>query len=230
MRLLMGILAGAVVVMSASCRGDDKQVKKSAAVVVRDTTHRQRDTAESPGEILDDSVVRPAGRWVTDGNVLALLGIMNARTIAAADLELEGWHSEPTRAFAAMIAREHAELQHSADSLSERVHIAPVVPALGQSISTTMRGELDSMTQFRKTSLDRAFVRQQIESHEVMLEYAERLMAVAERPEVRAVAASMAGRLATHLQRARSLRAAVDAADSGASADSAVRRLVRKRP
>lgn len=212
-----------------SCRGQDKPRRAPAAVsavVVRDTTHQRRDTADSPGEILDDSVARPSGRWITDANVFALLGVMNAKTIAAADVELTGWHSEPVRAFAAMMAREHAELQHSADSLSERDRIAPVMPALAQSMSATMGAQLDSMTQFRTTSLDRAFLREQIASHEFMLEYAQRLTAVAERPDVRLLASSAAARLSMHLERARALQSA----DLSAGPDSLTRRRARPRP
>lgn len=229
------IVAGlSAVALNVACKGDKAgqtaDRPASAATVAGDTTNAQRDTVEFAGETIGDSTT-PAEKWITDANVFALLGVLNSRTIAAADVELQGWHSEPVRAFASMIAREHAELQHSADSLSERIQIAPIAPALAAALSGQMRAQVDTMTQLRPAgvSLDRAFVREQIGSHRFMLEYTQRLAAVSQRPDVQGFLSSEITRLSAHLDRARSLQATFAAADSVAAADSA-RRAGRRRP
>jgi hypothetical protein len=229
------IVAGlSAVALSVSCKGDkstgQSNVPAAAAVASHDSATGSRDSAEFAGETIGDSAA-PEERWLTDANVFALFGVLNSRTIAAADIELQNWHSEPVRALASMIAREHAELQHSADSLSDRVHIMPVAPALAATLGAQMRAQMDSMTQFRPAgmSLDRAFLRQQIGSHRFMLEYTQQLASVAQRTDVQAFLASTTARLSTHLDRARALQATFAAADSTAAADSA-RRAGRRRP
>src|ERR1043165_1071455 len=52
-----------------------------------------------------DTVITP--RWLSDANLIALVGVMNQKQIAAADLELSGWRSDTVRAFAARVAQEH---------------------------------------------------------------------------------------------------------------------------
>lgn len=230
------IVAGlSAVALMVSCKREKGAASgdraASVAVEANDTTRALRDTTtESAGETVADAAPPPE-KWLSDANVFSLFGVLNGRTIAAADVELEGWHSETVRSFAAMIAREHAELQHSADSLSERVHIAPLAPALSGSLAAQMRAQVDTMTQLRPAgmSLDRAFVLEQIGSHRFMIEYTERLAAVAERPEIQGFLSSATTRLSTHLGRARALQATFAVADSVAAVDSA-RRAGRRRP
>ena len=231
------IVAGlSVVALMASCKkekgatGGERRAAP-AAVEAGDTTRAPGDTAtESAGETVGDAPPS-AEKWLTDANVFSLFGVLNGRTIGAADVELEGWHSEPVRSFASMMAREHAELQHSADSLSERVHIAPVAPALSGPLAADMRAQVDTMTRFRPAgmSLDRAFVREQIGSHRFMIEYTQRLAAVAQRPEIQGFLLTATTRLSTHLNRARALQATLAAADSVVAVDSARRARRPKR-
>jgi predicted outer membrane protein len=183
---------------------------------------------ESAGEVVSDSTNAPAReRWITDANVLSLLSAMNARQIAAADVELEGWHVDAVRAFAASVAREHAELQHAADSLAERLRIAPVSPALAKPWLSAMQAQIDSMRTWRPSALDRGFVRQQVAGHELMADYIQQLAAAAERPELKAFLATAGARVESQLVRARSLQKTLAVVDS-AAADSAARRAARQ--
>ena len=206
-----GLIALAFCAVGAACSRDNASVqRRSHAVVPRDTqaTHRARaDTAESGGEVVvgewrDSSV---SARWITDENVVSLFGAMNARQIAAADVELENWHVDAVRAFAASIAREHAELQHSADSLAERLRITPVPPALTKPWMSAMQAQIDSMRRVPASSFDRAFVHQQVASHQLMLEYIQQLVPASQHPELQSMLSAAAKRVASQLERARSL-------------------------
>jgi predicted outer membrane protein len=182
-----------------------------------------RDTSEYGGEVVGDSATTgPAVRWISDANALALLSLMNARQVSAADVELGAWHSDTVRAFAASMARAHADLQHSIDSLIDQIHVAPVAPALAQPLGVQMQAQVDSLSGLGR-GLDRAYVREQVASHELMGEYLRELAGVAERPEVGALLASAATRVDTALVRARSLDALLTMADSLAAADSTAR-------
>jgi putative membrane protein len=154
------------------------------------------------GEWKDSSV---SARWITDENVVSLFGAMNARQIAAADVELENWHNETVRAFAASIAREHAELQHAADSLAVRLQIPPVAPALTKPWMSAMQAQIDSLRRVRARSFDSAFVHQQVASHQLMLDYLQQLASASQHPDLQAMLSAASKRVASQLDRARSL-------------------------
>ena len=195
------------------------------------------DTNEAAGDVAvhvnpDTASAKPHVRWLSEANLLSLLGVMNSRQIAAADVELEGWHVDSVRAFAAGVAREHAELQHSADSLSERLHLMPVAPALAQPVSATLQARTDTVRRAEGRALDRVFMRQQVASYQFMTDYLGQLGAVAENPDVQALLSTARDGAATQLNHARTLQARLAVSDSVAAADSAAKlaaRLAAKR-
>jgi len=165
---------------------------------------------------------KTSARWVTDANALSLASAVNARAIAAADVELENWHVDTARAFAAAMAREHADLQHSIDSLTERLKMVPVSPALAKQWTSTLQAQIDTIWRAGEIGRDLAFVRQQVNSHQLMSDYFTQLAAVAERPELRALLESAAAKTASQAQRASALQPVVARIDS-------VRREARRR-
>jgi predicted outer membrane protein len=210
----VAVIALALCVVGAACGRDGASVqRRSRVIVVRDTqsTDSARvDTAESGGDVVGEWIDNPVNeRWITDANVLSLFSAMNARQIAAADVELEDWHNDAARAFAASIAREHAELQHSADSLAVRLRIAPIAPALTKPWMSVMQAQIDTMRRARATSLDRAFVHQQVASHQLMLDYIEQLASASQHPDLRSMLTAAAKRVASQAERARSLETAL---------------------
>ena len=189
---------------AAACGGEKAVARQPRTVVVQDTSVARADSAA--GDVVGswpDAPVRE--RWITDANVLSLFGAMNARQISAADIELEDWHNDAARAFAASIAREHADLQHSADSLAARWRITPIAPALAKPWMAVMQAQIDSMRRARATTLDRAFVHQQVVSHELMLDYVQQLASASQNPNLQALLNSAAMRVASQLNRARAL-------------------------
>jgi predicted outer membrane protein len=184
------------------------------------------------GDVTGEAAPGTTGRWLTDANVLSMLSTMTGKQIAGADVELQAWHSDTVRAFAASVARDQAAVQHSVDSLASRLRMTPVAPALEETLNTELDAALDALKQVRGASLDRAFVSEQITTDSLLSDYAEQLAAVAERPEVQALSTSVASQTASQLIRARSLLARFAMADSltaAASADSAAKRAARRK-
>lgn len=222
------IAAGAFAfVACASPDADHPPAKAQAAT--RDTAV----VADVAGEVVSDdsSGMRNDQVWITDGNALALLGVMNTRQIAAADVELEAWHSDTVRAFAASVARDHAELQHSVDSLVQRIHVAPVVSALVQRVDTSFRRRVDSLRAVEGRPLELAFARQQVVAESAFATYADQLTGAATAPEVRAMMESAATRARAEADRARALQMSLMLADSikkAAVADSIARAEERR--
>lgn len=190
---------------------------EAGGTVVTDTSGVVRDSNASAGSI----------RWLTDANVLSLVALMNARQVSAADAELQGWHSDSVRAFAASIAREHAEIQHSADSVAALTKIVPVAPAFAATVSAQMQAQFDSIIGHRSASLDRAFVQQQLASEALVNDYLDQLTATAERPEIQTFVATAAARVSAERAHATALLLSFTKADSVAAADSAAARAAR---
>src|SRR5215475_14108573 len=159
--------------------------------------------------------------WLNDANLLALMGAMNSRQIAAANIELSTWHSDTIRDFAVSMSHEHSALQRSIDSVARTLKLAPVMPALGAVIVGEMQRQIDSIAGFTGRALDRAYVRQTVSGHETMAKYATLLAAAAERPEVQSVLSSASTRIAAQVNRAKAFDASLTRADSVAAADSA---------
>ena len=226
---IVGVAAfAAAIAIGAGTVGCSRGESGKGAVSARsESPHTRRDTAEAAGEVVDSSAALATVKWLTDANVLSLLAVMNSAAIKAADAELQAWHSDTVRAFASSIARDHAELQHSVDSLAQRIRLAPVAPALAEPIAATLQAQVDSVTANRGPALDRAFVREQVASHRLMAGYIDQLSSVAERPEVQAMLTSAATRVGVDLEHAIALQAAFALSDSTAAADSAARRTAR---
>ena len=234
---IMGTATFAVVQLAslqlAACAPPSAEEQQEARLALSGgSSNANRDSIESGGEVVSASAESRPIRWVSDANILSLLTIMNSRQIAAADIELEGWTIDTVRAFAASVAREHAELQHSVDSIADRIDVAPVTSALGQSISAEMQARVDALRGRYGRSLDRAFVRQQIASQESIVDNLHQLVPAAERPELRSVVSTLEARVAAQLKRARTVQAQLAVADSAAAADSAAKaeaRLARQK-
>jgi hypothetical protein len=222
-------------VAGACGRGDgDTRVPATAATQTTATANDSATRADSAaGEVApESSATKVAGRWLSDANALALFSTMNAAQLAAASVELGGWRSDTVRAFAASVARNHAALQHSADSLAARLGIQPITPALAAEVSATMQAQIDSMRAYRGEQLDRAFLAQQLEGQGLMSDYAGQLSGVAQRPELQAFLASAAGSVASEVGTARALQHGLVVADSlsaAAAADSAAKRASRRK-
>jgi predicted outer membrane protein len=166
--------------------------------------------------VVDTSSAAPAiePRWLDDANALALASQMNARQIAAAQSELQAWRSDTVRAFAVAMLQQHNALQHAIDSVAGAVQITPAAPAVANDIAAAMQAQVDSMVSLRGGGLDRAYVAQQIASHQTMTDYLDQLSTLAERPEVKAVLSDASARSAAALTQARSIEASFAAADS----------------
>lgn len=188
---------------------------------------------EAAGTVAADSAATRADssvtvRWLSDANILALVGTMNAREISAANVLLGAWHSDTVRALATSLVREHSDLQHAADSLAALLHIAPVAPALTVQVNAAFQSQIDSLLGNRGMAFDRAFVQQQVASHQLMADYLTQLGGAASAPELRDWVQSANGRVSDQLTRIRAQQHGLVVADS-IVADSLAKRAAARR-
>jgi hypothetical protein len=106
------------------------------------------------------------------------------------------------------------------------------MPALSESVTAAMQAPLDSLAGMKGAAFDRAFVHAQVANLSTAAGYAQRLSAVAERPEVQGLMATAAARLGAQLASAVTLEKSFIVADSvaaKAAADSAATRARRRK-
>jgi hypothetical protein len=173
------------------------------------------DSVEAGGEVAADSTMKnPDAAWITDGNVLAMLNVFNTRQIGAANVELDSWHTDTIRQFAAAVSHEHIALQRSADSLAQRIKVAPVMSALAVKLDGEFRARIDSLRGLGGAPLERAFAHQQVVAESAIADYADQLAGAARAPEVRALAQSAATGARARLSRAQTFETSLLVADS----------------
>ena len=224
-----GIMPSACAKQAPDRRAASRQTSDSAQRVRQTTGQAAGEVATATPSSLDTTTPGTTRvKWLSDANILSLLGIMNGRQVAAANIELQAWHSDTVRAFASSIARDYAELQHSVDSLAEGIKMAPIAPALATNVLATMQPPIDSLTGYRGAALDRAFVSQQIAAQRFIGGYVDQLSGDAERPEITAMLATAVERVGSDLARAQALQASLILSDSLAAADSAAKRAAKK--
>lgn len=153
-------------------------------------------------------------RWLSDANVLSLLGVMNKSEVALANAELQAWHSDTVRAYATGIARSFADLQHSVDSVGGRLKLAPVVPAVQDSLVAALQPHVDTVNASHGPQMDRVFIQQSVAMQQYVANYVSQLSSVAQDPEMQALVDDAQERVASQLASAKQVQAMFAVADS----------------
>jgi putative membrane protein len=215
--MIAGGVIAAVVLFVAATAG---RTGAAPDIYVPDSSRLARIVVtEEGGEVVSDSGAKQrVGTWLTDANVLSLLGAINRMQIEAADALLQAWHSDTVRAFAAAMAREHAEIARSIDSVAIQAKLVPIAPAVMETLSAPFRASIDTLRGIRGVAFDRAYVRQQVTSHQAMATQVAQLGTVAQRPEVQELVSATGARIAAQLERAKALDAEFAKADSSKAA------------
>ncbi len=185
-------------------------------------------TDSAPGEIAPPSAKPVAGKWLTDGSVVSLIGVLNEHEIAAADAEVQAWHSDSARAFAVSMIQDHEAMQHSIDSAARAAGVTPVMPALGLELQDSLKADLDRLKTIKGAPLDRAYLDGEVASHAMLVRYYEELAGVAEHSALAGALANAVATLQLHAHRAQLMRSTLAMVDSARQADSLAARQGRR--
>lgn len=178
-------------------------------------------TVEAGGDVADSAPVNVNQAWITDGNAVALLSVLNSRQIDAANVELDAWHTDTVKTFAVAVAHDHAQLQRTTDSLAEHLHLAPVRSALVVRVDSVYHARVDSLRGLRGSQMERAFVQQQVATEQEIAAYADELTGATQAPEVRSLMQAAATGARARVNRARAVAATLAIADSMKAAKTA---------
>lgn len=208
-----GLAVITVVITVFVMQASGSALNQASGTLVVDTTYH-------------DSTVHP--RWVNDGNLLAMIGTMNAKQLTAADLLLSAWHSDTVRDLAIAMTKQHTAMQRETDSLAARLDLAPVPSALGATVSAAFQRQTDSLITGRSgMKLDRGYVNQAVAGHTLMGSYLGEMSKVVDRPELKEWIDTLGTRVAAQLAYAKSVQAKMVVADS-LVADSLAKRAARR--
>jgi hypothetical protein len=184
--------------------------------------------ASSAGDVALDSATQTVNaHWLTDSNVVALLGLVDQRQAELARAELQSWGSDTVEALALGMSRAYAAQQQSLDSLAGALHIRPAFPAVGVALDTSLQQRVATLQGLGAARLDSAFLRAASVQDAWAANYLDQLSAVATSPEVAAFAAKAANRATLQLnaiQQFLTLRTAALATTDSTAADSTRRK------
>jgi predicted outer membrane protein len=171
--------------------------------------------AVATGEVVGAEQQGPTVKWLTDANVLALLRLVNSRQVAASNVELERWHTGAVRDYAKDVRQDHLAMQRSIDSVAMSLKLAPIAPALAESLRLAGQSAVDRLSwRAAGSALEDAYMTDQVASHSWLVTFLQQLSAVAEAPELGGVIGTMGTRARAHLQRAQELLLAMATLDS----------------
>jgi hypothetical protein len=172
------------------------------------------EVAPATGAATDSAAAGKPVSWLTDANVLSVVGTIVAEQAAAANVELQAWRSDTVRAFAAASARTYAELQHALDSTATAERLSPVAPAVGVSIAAALQRGVDSLAAARGPGLDRAFVAERIAADTVATNYLDALSGLTRTASLQALLSDASMQVAAERAQAQRVQSAMATAAS----------------
>ena len=117
----------------AACDREDRPAAGAAA---------RPDSAS--GEVAQYALMKNSIGWLTDSNIVALAGQLNADVQEIPRLETQMWAQEPMRYLAGELIRDHARLQYSIDSIATAKRIPAQMPAVAPQLKAPYDSLLNS--------------------------------------------------------------------------------------
>jgi hypothetical protein len=140
-------------------------------------------TVVSGGEVALDSV-DAMPRWLNDSNIVALVDSMQLTTIAAARYQLQSWASDSTVNLALLLARDHAAMLISVDSVATVRRIAARRPAVADSLLAPYLPQITSLYGLWAAEREKRFLATQRDTHVRALADLTALAAVVRDPDL----------------------------------------------
>src|SRR3954463_16545149 len=168
----------------------------------------------SGGEVSQYSLMTSPVGWLTDSNIVALVGMVNEAPANIARAESQAWTDQQVHDFALLIIRDHAALQTAVDSLIAKHRIPLQVPAVAESMRPTYDSVANRRSGLPASEVDKKFLALEDEIHgHTLLDFGA-LGGNASDPDLRALLAIRGTEMERqHLARSRDLAASVAKAD-----------------
>jgi putative membrane protein len=195
------LLAGMLTACDDQATGDETGSAAGSAPAVG-TPSFAADTIPSP-------VISPD---VSDANILALLDHANEADSSAGALASRKATSERVRKFARMMMADHHRLRQQGIDLARKLEVTPQRPA-DDPIMPLANQEMDALERAEKgLDFDRTYIRQEIETHQAVLDLAGETREAAGNAELRALIEQVRPLIESHLKQAQAIEKELGAA------------------
>jgi len=175
-----------------------------------EAAERQRDTAGRR-----DSIAAVAAASMSEAQVIGLLHFVHAADSALGMLGAVSGSTRDIKDFGRMIVREHRALSRDAVQLGANLHLVPTEPSVTPDAPPDdMRGQLRRPP---GAIWDQLYLDYAIAMHQSSMENSARALAATRSPATREFITKSVPILQKHLDKATSLRRALDTASNGAS-------------
>jgi putative membrane protein len=161
----------------------------------------RRSASEQAEEVTED--------MKTDAHVMAVLHESNLGEISAGNIARTRATDAEVRDFAAMMVRDHSDLDRQGSEMARRWMITPMLP--DNTVPDLVRREIDALNAASSgTSFDRVYMDYQVVDHQRTLGVVDAATGMAQRPELRTMLRDQVRPVvASHLSRAQTIQARI---------------------
>ena len=186
---------------------------------------------QAGGDVALDSA--PEIDWLTDSNVVALVGVVTTPILDAARLELQNWVNDTVQRSARRVLADLKAIQWTVDSAAGAAGIPSQRPALADVLEPRYRARLDAIAGLYGKPLERRWVETTVQSLQDLSNDLESFAAATRSPELRgALSLHALPRVRVQLAEVRALQRTLTVADSTrqAAREARERAQNRRRP
>jgi putative membrane protein len=151
----------------------------------------------------------PAPPPLTDGEIVAIAKAAHDGEIEHAKLAKTRAKHKKVKAFAAMLAKEHAEANKREGALIKRVEITLLDNEASRKLAEDAKVRTETLTSAGKgAEFDRAYMETQVQMHTTLLDMlTNRMLPAAQNPELKAEVEAMRAAVEAHLTEAKEIQA-----------------------
>jgi len=204
MKFLHGLTVAMLVCGGAlftACNGS----KEHTDTVPADTVTPPTTSPATPGSAVDTATAANAAWMMTDGNILAAMGMADSSEIAQAKLAQTKSKNAEVKKFAAMMITDHTKMMNEGKALGAKLSLA-VEPPAGDSAAADMATAMQKLQSAAAgADFDSKYVAQAVEDHQKVLSKLNQLRGVAKNAEVQAAIDKAIPVVGQHLQHAQDM-------------------------
>jgi putative membrane protein len=173
----------------------------------KDSDDKADTTAAASSTAAGDTAIGapiPGHAALTDANILAHEKAGDSSEVVVAGLAKSGTKDASVKAYAQRLITDHGKGGKEVDAVIKRTSIAPQ-PASDDTVAAATTHTLDHLNSLTGADFDTAFVNHEIEDHKTDIADAEKAVAAAVNPDVKALVQKSIPELKTHLDLAEKL-------------------------
>ena len=166
---------------------------------------RQHESVPQP--TVAKSRAQPSAKMdLSDGNIMALLAVVNESDIEGGQLAEVKASSAQVRSYGSRMISEHASMLQQGNQLSKQLRINPIQPELAQRMAGEHKKAMDALKTKSGGEFDRAYIEHEINMHQRVIRLVDEATKAADSTQVRTLLERSRPALEDHLEQARNVK------------------------